>query len=180
MIKQLKEKPFLISFETAVLQPIRINNKVYTKVTNMSGETLMVSKKPFEIVRQSCAYYGSSFQQAKNLSKETLGNYLKLPIIVAYDYGNPCILIPLLSPKSDLNIWFSLSAIESFHASKRGCTILLTNGQSMTVDASINTISKQIGFANLLNMHFLKRMSHLSHSGFLTMRNQLSKKDFQH
>ncbi|MFB5088682.1 competence protein ComK [Psychrobacillus sp. PGGUH221] len=177
-MKIIKDKSFLVSFETAVLQPVRINNKVYTKVTNISGETMLVGKKPYDIVRQSCAYYGSSFQQAKNLSRETLGNYLKLPIIIAHDYGNPCILIPLLSPKSDLNVWFSLKAIDGFHASKGVCKVLLTNGQTITVETSANTLSKQFGFANLLNTHFLKRMSHLSYEGFLSTRNQSSSNKF--
>lgn len=180
MTIKTENKSFLISFETAVLQPIRINNKVYTKVTNISGKTMIISKKPYNIVRQSCAYYGSSFQHAKNLSRETLGNYLKLPIIVAHDYGSPCILIPLLSPKSDLNVWFSLKAIEGFNASENGCLVLLTNGQTITVDSSANTISKQIGFANLLHIHFLKRMSSLSHDGFLTTRKQTPQKELQY
>ena len=171
------DKSFLVSFETAVLQPVRVNNKIFTKVTNITGESTIVSKKPYDIVRQSCAYYGSSFQQAKKLSIDTIGNYFKLPIIVAHDYGSPCILIPLLSPKSDLNVWFSLRAIEGFYATENGCTIVLANGQEITVNSSTNTISKQIGFANLLNMHFLKRINRLTHTGFLTSRSQFYQKN---
>ncbi|QFF99996.1 hypothetical protein PB01_14835 [Psychrobacillus glaciei] len=173
------DKSFLVSFETAVLQPVRINNKIYTRVTNISGESTTIGKKPYDIVRQSCAYYGSTFQQAKQLSKDTLGNYLKLPIVVAHDYGNPFILIPLLSPKSDLNVWFSLKAIERLEASEGGCTVVLTNGAKITVNSSIVTLSKQVGFANLLNTHFLKRMSRLSHNEFITSRNQFFQKEFQ-
>ena len=142
MTLKTEDKSFLVSFETAALQPVQINNKVYTKVTNVSGDSMMIGKKPYDIVRQSCSYYGSSFQQAKNLSKEALGNYLKLPIVVAHDYGNPCILIPILSPKSDLNVWFSLKAIEGFHASEDGCIVQLTNGQTITVNSSTTTISQ--------------------------------------
>jgi competence protein ComK len=179
MSKRADDKSFLVSFETAVLQPVRINNKIYTKVTNITGEPILIGKKPYDIVRQSCAYYGSSFQQAKNFSKDTLGNYLKLPIVVAHDYGSPFILIPLLSPKSDLNVWFSLKAIDRFEPSEDGCTVVLINGKRIAVNSSTITLSKQVGFANLLKMHFLKRMSRLSHTEFLTSRNQFSQKYFQ-
>lgn len=171
MFHKADDKSFLVSFETAALLPIVINNKVFTKVINFSGESAVIGKKPYDIVRHSCSYYGSSFQQAVKLSKEAVGNYLKLPILVAHDYGNPCILIPILSPKSDLNVWFSFRAIESFYPSNDGCTIVLPNGQKIQVNSSPNTISRQVGFANILNMHFLKRMSRLVNTGFITTRN---------
>ncbi|WP_313893011.1 competence protein ComK [Psychrobacillus sp.] len=174
---QTEDKFFIISFETAVLQPIQMNNKTFTKVTKFSGESLVIGKKPYDIVRQSCSYYGSSFQQSVKLSREAIGKYHKLPAVIAHDYGNPCILIPTLSPKSDLNVWFSLKAIQSFHPSKDGCSIILTNGQTLDVNSSTTTISRQIGFANILNMHFLKRMNRLSNEAFLTTRNQFLQKD---
>ena len=47
--------------------------------------------------------------------------------------GVPVFLIPILSPKSDLNTWFSpRGMIESFYPSDGGCTIVLANGQMIT------------------------------------------------
>ncbi|MEK3976273.1 competence protein ComK [Psychrobacillus sp. FSL K6-2684] len=164
-----------MSFETASLQPLVVNNKVYTKVINFSGESFIVSKKPYEIVRYSCAFYGSSFQHAVNLSRETIGNYFKLPIVLAHDYGSPCILLPILSPKSDLNIWFSFQAIEAFYPTQKGSTIVLPNGDTIDVPVSTNTISRQIAYSNILSTHFLKRMSHLLNHGFITSRHAVRK-----
>lgn len=177
MFNKKEEKSFLVSFDTAVLQPIVINNKVFTKAISYSGETKVIGKKPYDIVRHSCSYYGSSFQHSTKLSKEAIGNYLKLPILIAHDFGSPCILIPILSPKSDLNTWFSLGAIESFYPSEGGCTIVLANEQKIQVPSSPTTISRQVGFANILNMHFLKRMSHLVNNSLITSRNPLFQKD---
>lgn len=175
MSKKVEEKSFFISFETAVLQPIVVNNTIFTKVTNFSGESNIVGKKPFDIVRHSCSFYGSSFQHTAQLSRDAIGNYLKLPILIAHDFGNPCIFIPILSPKSDLNVWFSFRAIESFYPSKDGCIVVLTNGQKITVPSSPQTISRQVGFANILNMHLLKRMSHLINTGYITKIPQFQK-----
>ncbi|WP_185907936.1 competence protein ComK [Psychrobacillus soli] len=177
MFNKKDENSFLISFDTAVLQPVVINNKVFTKAISYSGESKVIGKRPYDIVRHSCSYYGSSFQQSTKLSKEAIGNYLKLPILIAHDFGSPCILIPILSPRSDLNIWFSLGAIESFYPSEDGCTIVLSNGQMIQVPSSPHTISRQLGFANLLNMHFLKRMSHLVNNGLITSQKPLFQKD---
>lgn len=177
MTIKTEDQSFIISFETAILQPIKMNNKTFTKVTNFSGESMVIGKRPYDIVRQSCSYYGSSFQQSVKLSREAIGKYHKLPTVIAHDYGNPCILIPTLSPKSDLNVWFSLKAIQSFHPNKDGCSIILTNGQTLDVSSSTTTISRQIGFANILNMHFLKRMNRLTNEAFLTTRNHILQKD---
>lgn len=168
MSKKVEENSFFISFETAVLQPIVVNNMVFTKVTNFSGETKIINKKPFDIVRHSCSFYGSSFQHTVRLSRDAIGNYLKLPILIAHDFGNPCILLPILSPKSDLNVWFSFKAISSFYPSEDGCVVVLSNGQTIKVPSSPQTISRQVGFANILNMHLLKRMSHLVNNGYIT------------
>ncbi|MER2006946.1 MAG: competence protein ComK [Psychrobacillus sp.] len=168
-----------MSFETALLQPSVVNNKVYTKVTNFSGETSMVSKKPYEIVRYSCSFYGSSFQHAVNLSRETIGNYFKLPIILAHDFGSPCIWIPVLSPKSDLNIWFSYQAIETFYPNKKGSTVVLSNGDAIDVPVSPNTMNRQVAYANILSTQFLKRMSHLLNNGYATSRQASMRKNIR-
>ena len=175
MSNKVEEKSFFISFETAVLQPVVVNNTIFTKVTNFSGETNIISKKPFDIVRHSCSFYGSTFQHTARLSRDAIGNYFKLPILIAHDFGNPCIFIPILSPKSDLNVWFSFKAISSFYPSEEGCVIVLTNGQKITVPSSPQTISRQVGFANILNMHLLKRMSYLMNTGFITKIPEIQK-----
>ena len=179
MSNKAEENSFFISFETAVLQPIKVNDLILTKVTNLSGDSHVVGKKPFDIVRHSCSFYGSSFKHTVSLSREAIGNYLKLPILIAHDFGNPCIFIPILSPKSDLNVWFSLKAIASFYPSEEGCVVVLTNGQKITVSSSPQTISRQVGFANILNIHLLKRMSYLINTGYITQTPKLQT-DSQH
>lgn len=179
MTKEKDDSSYIISFDTAVLQPIQINNKIYTKVRNFSGDSFIVGMKPYDIVRKSCSYYGSSFQESTQLSKEAIGNFHKLPMIIAHDYGYPCIFLPILSPKSDLNVWFSLRAIKLFSTSAEGlgCSVVLTNGETIIVNSSIATISRQFGFANILNTHFLKRMSRLTTDPFLTQRNNFYRRD---
>lgn len=175
MSNKAEEKSYFISFETAVLQPFIVNNMIFTKVTNFSGESHIIGKKPFDIVRHSCSFYGSSFQHTVRLSRDAIGNYLKLPILIAHDFGNPCIFLPILSPKSDLNVWFSLKAIAGFYPSEEGCVVVLTNGQKIIVPSSPQTISRQVGFANILNMHLLKRMSYLINTGYTTQTPRIQK-----
>jgi len=167
----MENKSFLVTFETAVLEPKIINNRVFTQVTNFSGDSFHVGKKPYDVVRHSCAFYGTPFTNSVQLSKDIIGNFLKLPIVIAHDYGYPCIFIPMLSPKSDLNFWFSLNAIESYTSTEKGCMITLPNGNSVQVPVSVNTVSRQVAYANMLNNHFLKRMSHLLNTHYITPRN---------
>ncbi len=172
----MENKSFLVTFETAVLEPKTVNNKIFTKVINFSGESFIVGRKPYDIIRHSCAFYGSSFSHSVQLSKEIIGNYLKLPIVIAHDYGYPCVFVPTLSPKSDLNVWFSMNAIDAYYPSEHGCMITLPHGESIQVSVSQNTISRQVAYANMLNNHFLKRMSNLLNTQFVTTRNRHHRK----
>lgn len=88
---------YLISFNTYLLQPIQHDSKVFTHVIDKHNE-LIVTRKPMHVLRKSCLSLGSTYEAAKQSAKRFFGNQHKLPIVVAFDYGYPCIFLPTFSP----------------------------------------------------------------------------------
>jgi len=168
MTKSKNEPPFVISFETAVLESIRVQNKVYTRVTLNSGEEFVVNLKPYDIIKKSCSHYGTIIKLVKKNSRDAIGNVYKLPLVISHDYGIPCIFFPLLSEKSDFNVWFSLDAIQTFSSSDDGgCLIFLKNGKIIPVNSSPNTITTQFSRSSTLKNIHQTKMRKLSSNSLL-------------
>lgn len=47
---------------------------------------------------------------------------------------------------------------------------MLSNGDTIDVPVSPNTMNRQVAYANILSTQFLKRMSHLLNNGYATSR----------
>lgn len=72
----------------------------------------MISEKPYQIMEDSCRYFGSTYAGRKESAKAMLGAEYKVPIIVQ-DRDN-LIVFPTTSPFSDDCIWINLKRIKSF------------------------------------------------------------------
>lgn len=168
MTKSKNEPPFVISFETAVLESIRVQNKVYTKVTLNSGEEFVVNIKPYDIIKKSCSHYGTIIKLIKKNSRDAIGNHYKLPLVISHDYGIPCIFFPTLSEKSDFNVWFALEAVQSYSRSDDGgCSVVLKNGKVITVSSSPATITTQLSKSFTLKNIHQSKMRKLSSNSLL-------------
>ncbi len=64
-------------------------------------------------------------KQQNILQNVFFGNQHKLPIVVAYDFGFPCIFLPTYSPNSIHNTWIGLHAISNIIQSENGCIVIL-------------------------------------------------------
>ncbi|KOO49590.1 competence protein ComK [Viridibacillus sp. FSL E2-0187] len=158
--KLTKLSNFTLSFSTFALMPVFEGNHIYTRVVEKEREFL-VDARPSRVIHKSCSDYGTSFKLATNKSKEYLGARHKLPIVVAYDYGTPCIFMPTLSPSSHYNVWFAMHAIEFFEdAGPSKSLVSFKNGQDVEVDVSVITMRTQLAMAYFLQQRFeIKRPS---------------------
>lgn len=154
-----------ISFETFALQPIVQENKISTLIIEQHKE-FIIPKKPSHIVRKSCDFYGGSMKIATSMSKHTLGNRHKTPIIIAHDFGMPFIFLPTMSPTSEHNVWISLHAIENIKPDKMGCIIHLENNRSIKLNVSPTTMHRQYTLGCFLEKDFLKKQRQLNRPNF--------------
>jgi competence protein ComK len=150
-----------VSFDTFILQPVKKGNKIETRVMERDGE-LTVPRKPHHIISKSCIYYGGSLQNATNSTTDTIGIRHKIPIIVAHDYGMPCIFLPTMSPSSEQNVWLAFHAINYFLPDDMGCVVHFENGQSILLNISVATMQRQYSYAALLSKNFVYRQKQLN------------------
>lgn len=147
---------YLINSDTFVLQPIREDYKLSTRVIERNAE-FELPKKPIQIVKKTCELYGASLKTRTLTARHALGNRHKTPIVVAHAFDTPYIFLPTMSPNSEENIWISYQAIVDFQEENVGCSILLENGYKVKVNVSTPTMWRQFAFAALLERDFAKK-----------------------
>lgn len=163
------EKDFILSLDTAIIRPVYNDLKLQSEVLTLSHKSIIVALDCFSLVKNTCDYCGRSVGRAIKEANELLGPYHKIPIVVDMVAGQPFVLIPLQSPRSVLNTWVALHAIELHRKStvNSGFTdIQLVNGTVVTVNASFTTFNRQLVLANALRTSYLKRRDNRQH--FLT------------
>lgn len=144
---------YFISEDTLMLLPL---NKNETKILDISGEYI-IKKNIFEVVDESCQYYGSTYNGRYISAKKTLDMDYKLPIII--DEVKEVVLFPTCSPKLENCIWICVNNVENYIKNNKVSVIKFTNGISSELNISINTLENQILRATMLLMKLKKRKS---------------------
>lgn len=132
---------YIINGETMAILPISQSSNLCGKVIEMERE-YMVNMKTTQIIDQSCRYYGSTLHGRKIGTKELIGITHKPPI--AIDPSNAIYFFPTSSPNKPHCAWLSHAHISSFKkATHDQTTVTFINGQTLTIDISINSFSNQ-------------------------------------
>jgi len=154
---------YTVSFNTIALVPLRIENKLYTRVIENHTEFL-VKMRPSAIIKKSLTFYGNSFKNATFFSRQSLGRLHKLPLMISHDFGVPLIMMPTLSPESEGSIWVSFSAVDIFSINPYNqCVVHFTNSQSLPVNASHSTMCRQYSLSQFLSNQFQKSREKINH-----------------
>lgn len=142
---------YYVNEDTLLLAPIGKNR---TKIYDVNG-TYYIKKNCFDIVDESCQYYGSSYGGRYIGAKKMLEMEYKLPIIL--DEVKEVILFPTCSPRQQNCYWICLNNIENYIKSKVFSTIKFANGFSYELNISYNSLENQILRATLLMSKLKKR-----------------------
>jgi competence protein ComK len=126
-------------------------NEKNSSVVYEDEERYIIHQTPFEIMEDSCKYFGSTYQGRKEGAKEMLGAEYKVPIVV--EDSNNLILFPTTSPLSDDCVWISLKRINRIiKIDSNNTKILFDNNKEIIVDSSYRTIENQISRASRLDL----------------------------
>ncbi len=135
-----------ISSGTLAILPKDNNSIIYE-----DSDMYQINQKPFEIMEESCKYFGSTYEGRKNGAKSILGAEYKMPIIIE-DSSN-LILFPTNSPYVDDCIWISLKRIKSFQKIDSISTkIIFDNDIEIIVPNSYRSIENQVSRASRLDL----------------------------
>lgn len=124
-----------------------------TKILENDDE-YFVNKNSYEVMEDSCEYYGSSCDGRIKGTKMILGSAYKVPIVI--EESNDIIFFPTESPQSNKCIWISLNNIERYEKSDGFTKITFTSGKEIIVKMSLAAFEMQVLRANRLSS-ILKR-----------------------
>ena len=113
--------------------------------------------KPFEIIKKSCEYFGSSYQGRKDGTRRLTGITHKSPIIV--DPHSSIYLFPTTSPVKSECIWVSHDHVLS-HTKKNSKEISVTfrNRSSFILPLSYASFEAQMMRTAMLRINFQHRI----------------------
>lgn len=141
-----------INAETLLIIPI---GKGKSKVYEYDGE-YEVNMSPLAIIKNSCLYFGSSYEGRKDAIKDMIGVDMKVPIII--EDGKNIIFFPTSSCINRSSIWVSYQNLLKYSKVNEFSTILyFRNNRSIQVNTKYNLIDNQIIRCVKLDSLLLKR-----------------------
>lgn len=113
------------------------------------NEDYIINRSSYEVMEDSCTYYGSSFDGRSKGSKNILGSIYKVPVII--EETNDLIFFPTDSTKSKKCNWISLNQIDKYEKVGKCTKIHFKNGKTCIIKMGINSFELQILRANRLS-----------------------------
>ena len=128
-----------------------VPNEGDTSLVLVDEDHYIVDQKPFQIMDESCRYFGSSYNGRKEGAKNILGADYKVPIVVE-DSSN-LIAFPTSSPLSDDCIWISLNRVQNIiKVDNYNTKVLFDNDIEIIVPCSFRSIENQLSRASRLDL----------------------------
>lgn len=128
-----------------------VPNEGETSLVLEDEDHYIVDQKPFQIMDESCRYFGSSYNGRKEGAKNILGADYKVPIVVE-DSSN-LIAFPTSSPLSDDCIWISLNRVQNIiKVDNYNTKVLFDNDIEIIVPCSFRSIENQLSRASRLDL----------------------------
>ena len=128
-----------------------VPNEMDSSVVYEDDERYIIEDRPFNIMDESCKYFGSTYEGRKNGSRDLLGAEYKVPIVI--EDSNNLIAFPTTSPSSDECVWISLKRVKKIEKIDSNNTrIIFDNDVDLIVESSYRTIENQLARASRLDL----------------------------
>ena len=141
-----------INKETCAI--LNLNNEVSQIIEN--DQEYLLPKKTFEVMEDSCAYYGSTYDGRVKGTKMILGCNYKLPIIV--EESNEIIFFPTSGTNNEKCSWISLNHVLKYEPYKGYTKVFFDTGKEIVLKISYSSFEMQILRATRLQNLLKKRV----------------------
>ena len=144
-------KEYEINEETMAIIPI---NYYQTLVKEVENEYI-IDKKAYEIMEESCEYYGSSYKGRLTAAKKILNSSYKIPIII--EESENIIFFPTKSSLLEDCCWINYNFIKKYDKKGKKVTITFINNEEVDIDMSKLSLDNQISRSSMLELVSRKR-----------------------
>jgi len=132
------------------MENYEINEETYAVLSEHVGKTKILEKDEeytinndaYNIMDESCQYYGSSYKGRLKAAKNILECSYKLPILV--EESSCLIFFPIKSSLLDDCCWINLNSIQKVEKHEKGSKIIFKNGKELITNISKLSIDNQI------------------------------------
>lgn len=127
-----------INTSTLAIIPV---DEFTSRVIESSAEYI-IKKSSFEIIEDSCMYFGSNYKGRYEGTKKLIGMNYKLPIII--EESRNIIFFPTSSPKLIDCMWISLNNLCDYYSENETSYINFKNGYKLRLDISKFALENQV------------------------------------
>lgn len=151
-----------INSETLMIVPFgRGKSKVY----EFDGD-YTVNMSSLSIIKNSCLYFGCSYEGRKEGTKSLIGIDMKVPIVI--EDSKNMIFFPTSSCVNQSSIWISYQNLLKYSKLNEYFTLLyFKNNKSLRVEARYNLIDNQIIRCIKLETLLTKRKNFIKHESVI-------------
>lgn len=141
-----------INAETLLIVPYgKDKSKVYE-----SNEEFIVNLGSLEIIKNSCLYFGCSYEGRKESVKNLIGVDMKVPILI--EECRNIIFFPVTSCVKKSSIWISFQNLVKYNKLNDFSTVLyFRRNKKIKIDTKFNLIDNQYIRCIKLNSFLIKR-----------------------
>ena len=133
---------------------LNVDNEISKIIEN--EQEYLLPKRSFEVMEDSCAYYGSSYDGRLKGTKMMLGGNYKLPIIV--EETNNIIFFPTNGTNNDKCSWISLNKVSKYEPKGGYTNVTFDGGKSVILKMSCASFEMQLLRATRLQNLINKRV----------------------
>ena len=135
-----------------------VPNEADNSLVYEDNERYIINEKPYQIMEDSCKYFGSTYKGRKDSAKSMLGAEYKVPIII--EDTNNLIVFPTTSPTSDDCVWISLKRVKNIEkVDSFNTRIIFDNDREIIVPSSFRSVENQLSRASRLDVIIRKRIN---------------------
>ena len=151
-------KNYEINEDTLVIMPDR-DNYGQTRIIE-TDEEYIVSKSGYEVMDESCQYYGSTYKGRIKAAQKILDCSYKIPIIV--EESSNLIFFPTKSSLLEDCIWLNMNSIKNYKKEGNKTRIIFNNNKEIVIDISRLSLQNQIYRSIKLESIIRKRIENLN------------------
>ena len=144
-------KEYEINEDTMAIIPI---NYYQTLVKEMDNEYI-IDKRAYEVMEDSCEYYGSTYKGRLAAAKKMLNSSYKIPIII--EESENIIFFPSKSSFLEDCCWINYNFIKKYEKFENRVKITFKNNEEIEVDMSKLSLENQISRSSMLELISRKR-----------------------
>lgn len=152
-----------INVETLLIMP---NGRGKSKVYETDGE-LFINMSPLSIIKNSCLYFGSTYEGRKEGTQKMIGVEMKIPILI--EDSRNIIFFPISSCINKNSTWISYQNLLKYSKLNEFSTMLyFKSGRNIRIDTKYNLIDNQVIRCIKMDSLLIKRKNFLKNECILS------------